>query len=116
MNGAPWRVPAKCNQCPFHRSGPGLRIRRGLRPGRWREILAGLRDGGVFSCHKTVEWDDEGEQISTGLYCAGALEWQAAHGCTSNYARVAERLSSASATERIRCATPSPNPAGRATP
>lgn len=95
--GAAWRAPAKCNQCPFHRSGLGLRIRRALRPGRWREILNGLRVGGVFSCHKTVDWDDDDEQMSTGLYCAGALEWQAARGCTSNYARVAERLSSASA-------------------
>ena len=113
----PWRVPEKCGNCPFHSRGPGLRLRRSLRPGRWREILLSLRQGGIFPCHKTVQWDDEGERpINNGLYCAGALEWQAAHGCTSNYARVVERLGLPS--QRVqRHTAPAPDPAAdRRTP
>ena len=86
-----WRMAEKCAKCPFHSRGPGLRLRRSLRPGRWREIIDGLRAGGRFDCHATVERDDEDEAID-GLYCAGALEWQEKHGRTSNYARVAARI------------------------
>ena len=88
-----WRMSQPCENCPFAASGAGLQLRRSLAPGRWREILAGLRRGETFNCHKTTEHDDDGEWIvGTGLYCAGALEWQEAHDCTSNYARVADRL------------------------
>ena len=93
-----WRMPEKCANCPFHRSGPGLRLRRGLRPRRWAEILRALRSDEWFPCHKTTEEDPEGdERLVTGKTraCAGALDWQAARGLSSNYQRVCERLEGA---------------------
>lgn len=87
-------MEAPCNNCPFNKSGPGLKLRRSLEPGRWREILDGLRNEATFHCHKTTGEDDEGEAVVTAksLLCAGALEWQAEHGISSNYQRVCEAL------------------------
>lgn len=68
--------------------GAGLQLRKSLRPGRWMEILRGLRNGDHFKCHKTTEETGNG----TELVCAGSLEWQAKHGHSSQFARIAERL------------------------
>lgn len=82
-----------CEDCPFNPDGPGLRLRRSLRPGRWKGILASLREGSFFPCHKTTQEDDDGEYIpGTGLVCAGAIAWQDERGCTSNYVRIVRRL------------------------
>lgn len=78
----------QCADCPFARSGPGLRLRRSLAPGRWREILAALRADLHFTCHKTTRDAGDGSQ----LVCAGALDWQAARGLSSNFQRICERL------------------------
>jgi hypothetical protein len=87
-------MSAQCANCPFATRGEGLRLRRSLMRGRWREILLGLRQGQVFYCHKTTEHDDDGEFVPTtdAKVCAGAIDWQEAHGCTSNFQRVCERL------------------------
>jgi hypothetical protein len=76
-----WRVKSKCCDCPFADSGAGLHLRKSLGRGRWREILASLRDEKTFPCHKTTKYDDdEGEALpGTGLLCAGAIEWQEKH-------------------------------------
>lgn len=89
-----WRVDKMCRDCPFASHGPGLRLRRTLARGRWAEILNSLRRDASFPCHKTTEFDDEGEVIrGTGLLCAGALEWQEKHcGQPSQLARIMERL------------------------
>lgn len=89
-----WRMDRMCENCPFQSKGPGLKLRRSLRPGRWREILLGLRMDQHFYCHKTTEEDDEGEFVHTpkARLCAGAIAWQEARGLSSQYQRVCERL------------------------
>ena len=88
-----WRVEQKCANCPFHKAGPGRVLRDSLRPGRWSSILRDLLAGNGFVCHKTVEYDDEGEAVhGTGLLCAGAIEWQNRRGTSSQLQRVCERL------------------------
>lgn len=83
-----WRMKAPCEDCPFNKSGPGLHLRKSLRAGRWREILAGLVRGEHFTCHKTTEDTGDGSE----LMCAGAIQWQDKHGVSSNLQRVCERL------------------------
>jgi len=83
-----WRMSKKCADCPFAKRGPGLRLRRSLAPGRWKGILASLRRGETFNCHKTTLETGNG----TNLVCAGAIEWQASQGTSSNYQRICERL------------------------
>lgn len=100
METKDWRMVEPCTGCPFNRSGLGLRIRKGLRPSRWREILSGLRRGDVFPCHKTtIEDDDTGEAVRGPheRICAGAIAYQEHHGCTSNLQRVMERVVGAGA-------------------
>lgn len=81
-----WRMPGMCANCPFATSGPGLALRKTLR--RWPAILADLRRGAYFVCHKTAPETGDGSR----LVCAGSLDWQESRGISSNYARVCERL------------------------
>jgi len=83
-----WRTAKKCADCPFASSGAGLHLRRTLRRDRWREILASLRRGESFHCHKTTDETGDG----SNLVCAGSLDWQDSHGVSSQMARIAERL------------------------
>lgn len=83
-----WRMREKCADCPFAKSGPGLHLRKSLRPGRWFDILADLRAGKHFTCHKTTE--ETGN--NTNLVCAGAIEWQEKHGCISAIVQIMGRL------------------------
>lgn len=78
----------QCADCPFANSGPGLHLRRSLGPGRYREILASLRRGNFFPCHKTT--DDTGD--GSNLVCAGSIEWQAKHGIVADYVQICSRL------------------------
>lgn len=79
-------MPKKCTDCPFHRSGPGLALRRTLRPRRWKAILAALREGKFFPCHKTTKATGDG----SNKVCRGSIEWQNAHGYSSAYVRLAQ--------------------------
>ena len=93
VRGKSWRMKDKCENCPFAEDGEGLRLRKSLRPGRWRGILAGLARGEAFFCHKTtVGYDDEYAPQGQELVCAGSLEWQKKNKVSSQYARVCERL------------------------
>ena len=83
-----WRMKEKCLDCPFSNSGEGLRLRRSLRVGRWTQILDGLRRDGHFFCHKTTKESGDGSE----LICAGSIEWQEQHGCSSQLVRIMERL------------------------
>jgi hypothetical protein len=85
-----YRVQKKCADCPFASSGPGLVLRKSLRPGRWREILTGLLRQEHFVCHKTSDETGNG----TNLICAGSIEWQEKRGISSQWLRIAERLDS----------------------
>lgn len=70
-----------CENCPFAASGPGLRLRQSLRPGRWREILLSVRLGQPFFCHKTTNWDAQDEEGDSYIpqgkeqICAGSIEY-----------------------------------------
>lgn len=86
--GKLWRMKEKCADCPFSKTGPGLHLRRTLRPGRWREILASLRRGEHFCCHKTTNETGDG----SNLICAGTIEWQEKHGCVAQFVQICERI------------------------
>jgi hypothetical protein len=83
-----WRMPEPCVDCPFNASGPGRHLRDTLRGERWRGILRALRSDGHFICHKTGDDTGDGSQ----LVCAGSIAWQEAHGLSSQYVRICERL------------------------
>lgn len=95
-----YRLDKPCSNCPFNRSGPGLRLRRGLMPGRFAEILRGLKRGDHFICHKTSSEDIDYEKGTCvaemlaygGLLCAGAIEWQAKRGIVSQALEICQRL------------------------
>lgn len=84
-----WRMKEPCVDCPFNRSGPGLRLRRSLHPSRWREILTSLRRDQHFTCHKTTVETGDGSK----LMCAGAIAWQEKHTGPSQLQRIMERIS-----------------------
>lgn len=90
------RMKEKCENCPFHESGPGRHLRDSLMPGRFEEIVFGLMRGDHFFCHKTTtgEEDDDGEYLHDGKekLCAGAIELQEQAGVKSQYQQVCERL------------------------
>jgi len=82
-----------CSSCPFRRTGfiP-------LRPGRVREIASSALkpDGATFSCHKTVEHDDDGEHVRRDdeEHCAGFLIFAEKHDNATQMMRIAERIRS----------------------
>ncbi len=86
-----WRTVKPCADCPFNAGGPGLRLRKSLRRGRWAEILSGLRAGMDFTCHKSTRETDDGETVD-GILCAGAIDWQEKHGVSGQLHRIMERL------------------------
>lgn len=71
----------KCDNCPFATKGPGLRLRKSLRPGRWRGILMGVMMGQLFFCHKTTNEDAQDADSDTYMpvgkeqVCFGSLEY-----------------------------------------
>ena len=89
---------ASCADCPFNETGPGRHLRNTLRPGRFDSILADLREGKVFLCHKTTpETGDGSEKV-----CAGALAYQRRNGCVPDGVQVAERLAAIQEGRRAR--------------
>lgn len=88
MSELKYMMAKKCSDCPFASSGPGLHLRKSLKRGRWRSILADLRNGKHFTCHKTTDETGDG----SNKVCAGAAEWQEKHGCISTLVQVMERM------------------------
>lgn len=71
---APYTLTSPCAKCPFRSdAGPYLREERA------REIADGLRAGGEFTCHQTVDYKDNADGVTEGeigkraRVCAGAL-------------------------------------------
>jgi hypothetical protein len=89
-----WRMEKMCDDCPFQNKGAGRMLRDSLMPGRWRSILASIKRGEWFQCHKTTDYDDDGENVITKKtrVCAGALEWINKRGIYPQYQQVFERL------------------------
>jgi hypothetical protein len=106
-----WRRLLPCINCPFGSTPESKRMRNGLR--RYRSILASLRRGATFWCHKHTHHDDENDE-DDGIYiatskdrlCAGAIAYQEKHHCVSQFQQVAERLDILRAQRKER--TPSP--------
>lgn len=89
-----------CATCPFRKEG-GIP----LTPGRVREIASMMLNsqGGMFPCHKTVDYDDEPEDHEENgfrvpgkdeLHCAGALIWAENHNNCTQMMRINERFGS----------------------
>jgi hypothetical protein len=59
-----------CAECPFRHDINGY-----LREEWAEEIVEALLSDATFSCHKTNEYDDEGEPLESGesQHCAGAM-------------------------------------------
>jgi hypothetical protein len=91
-----WRMPNKCTNCPFHSRGPGRELARSLRRGRLASIKRALLRGEHFHCHKTTGFDDDDDDddmpVARALICAGAIEYQDAHGVEPTVVQVMRRL------------------------
>jgi hypothetical protein len=89
-------VKRPCDNCPFLRA----KVEAFALPrARKREIANSLRKGGMFPCHKTVDYSDSssGRTTSKSKWCAGALATMnnedPEQGCMSNQmARISARL------------------------
>ncbi len=85
-----YRLKRPCENCPF-------RTDRRFYLGHERsiEIAEGLRAGGEFHCHKTVNYDEEDGFVRTGEeeHCAGALiVLESSAEGPNQMMRIAERL------------------------
>lgn len=78
-----------CDDCPFRYD-----VHPFIRPDRVLEIQE-YNDGG-FPCHKTVNYNDDGEVgLRNGeIHCAGSLILQANEGAFGQLARIAMRMNS----------------------
>jgi hypothetical protein len=81
-------LPTPCASCPFL-----IEPRFYLDPQRVDEIAESIRDGASFSCHKTVDYDDD----STGRgnrerQCAGVLITLEKEDAPNQMMRIAERV------------------------
>jgi hypothetical protein len=86
-----YKLTKPCEDCPFRKGTP-----MSLHEERVLEITDMMLNsqGGVFPCHKTVDYDsDEDEQWRTGKqHCAGALIFAEKHKTATQMMRIAERL------------------------
>lgn len=66
-----------CSDCPFGGSKSQLHMRRSLRPGRFNQICQDVWQGAYFPCHKTTQFDDDGEveNYADTKQCRGAIEF-----------------------------------------
>lgn len=87
----PYALKSPCGNCPFRCDKPFY-----LRPERAAEIAEGLSSNGAdFHCHKTVQYDDEGQSTidpDKTKVCAGALIVMEKSGVSTQAMRIAERL------------------------
>lgn len=71
-------MPAMCADCPFGHSKKQTHMRESLQPGRFKEICRSVFLGYIFPCHKTTDFDDDGEAVHTPQEreCAGAIQFR----------------------------------------
>lgn len=83
-----YTLTTPCDNCPFRHDIPGY-----LTAERVEDIERSLVNA-EFPCHKTTEFDEEGEVMHTGkeIHCAGALILLEKIERPSQMMRIAERL------------------------
>jgi hypothetical protein len=83
-----YSLTSPCPNCPFRNDIPPFLTRS-----RVREIQTSLIQS-EFPCHKTTDFDDEGEPRTSGReqHCAGALILLEKIGRPSQMMRISERL------------------------
>lgn len=88
MTAEPFGLTSPCRDCPFRTD-----VRPYLTPERILEIRAGLVRS-TFPCHKTTQFDDEGEHAPSDneMHCAGALILKEKLGEASQMMQIGERL------------------------
>jgi hypothetical protein len=89
-----FRLRKPCAHCPW-RSDREPFFRRDARGyARARELEESLQGNHVFPCHRTAEWDDDGNQVvgENTQACAGALITMQKGEGMGNLLRIAARL------------------------
>ena len=81
------RVVRPCADCPFV-----VANNFPLDASRRREIARGLRQGGSFSCHKTVDDSEEEPDVNGSSRCVGAASVAYKSGVISQVEQIAYRL------------------------
>lgn len=87
MSQHPYDMPRPCSNCPFRRQG-GVRV---ANIDRAEEVCG---QDGMFPCHKTVDYSDDGDGKTTpsSKACAGSLIYQMKTGQPNQMTRIAGRL------------------------
>jgi hypothetical protein len=81
-------LPTPCANCPFL-----IEPRFYLTPDRVDEIAESIREGATFSCHKTVDRDDESiERGNRERQCAGVLITLEREDMLNQMMRIGERI------------------------
>lgn len=84
----PYAMTSPCDNCPFRSD-----VKPYIRAARVVEIRQSLMRS-EFPCHKTVEYDDDGDAVRSNaeIHCAGALILLEREGQPFQMMRIAERL------------------------
>jgi len=94
MSADPFRLKKVCANCPFRSD----KLFTGLTPSRVTEIAESIRDGSVFHCHATLDYDrldDEDRSspvVEKSQFCAGALATMEKGDEPNQAVRIGERL------------------------
>ena len=82
-------LPTPCANCPFL-----IEPRFYLDPDRVDEIAESIREGATFSCHKTVNYDDDEptERGSRERQCSGVLITLEREDAPNQMMRIGERI------------------------
>lgn len=82
-----------CVGCPFLKEGGVKHL--GARRAREIAMNSATSSGGTFACHKTVRFDEDGNEIErrSQQHCAGALLFmEKVNEGATQFVRIAERL------------------------
>lgn len=83
-----YSLPGPCANCPFRSDRPFY-----LNPDRVDEIADALEAGQGFTCHKTVDYTEDGPEVNDrGRECGGAMATLEREGRPNQGMRIAERL------------------------
>lgn len=77
-----------CKDCPFV---VGSSTNRTLSPARISQIKSDLLYGKTFSCHKTVNYNEDEAPKIKEQHCVGAMMWLYDRGMPNQMMRIGER-------------------------